>query len=72
MFWSFLLAAILIELTPGPNMTWLAVLGASRGRAVALFAVAGIALGLSIAALVAGLGLTALFNQVPALYGLLR
>lgn len=72
MFWSFLVAAILIELTPGPNMTWLAVLGSTRGRLVALSAVAGIALGLSIAALVAGFGLTALFNDVPILFNGLR
>jgi threonine/homoserine/homoserine lactone efflux protein len=72
MFWSFVATAILIELTPGPNMTWLAVRAATHGRVFALAAVAGIALGLSIAALVAGLGLTALFNQIPALFEALR
>lgn len=69
---SFLIASILIELTPGPNMTWLAVLGASRGRATALAAVAGICLGLAIAAAVAGLGLTAVLLEFPALFQLLR
>jgi threonine/homoserine/homoserine lactone efflux protein len=72
MLWSFVLASILIELTPGPNMTWLAVLGASRGRATALAAVAGIGIGLAIAAAVAGLGLTALLLEVPALFEVLR
>ncbi len=72
MFWSFVLASILIELTPGPNMTWLAVLGAARGRATALAAVAGIALGLAISAAVAGLGLTAVLLQFPALFQVLR
>lgn len=72
MLWSFILASILIELTPGPNMTWLAVLGAGRGRATALAAVAGICLGLAIAALVAGLGLTAVMLQFPALFQVLR
>jgi threonine/homoserine/homoserine lactone efflux protein len=72
MFWSFILASILIELTPGPNMTWLAVLGAARGRATALAAVAGICLGLAVAAVVAGLGLTTVLLQFPTLFQLLR
>jgi threonine/homoserine/homoserine lactone efflux protein len=37
---TFLLASLLIELTPGPNMTWLAALGVSRGRVAALAATA--------------------------------
>lgn len=72
MLWSFVIASILIELTPGPNMTWLAVLGASRGRATALAAVAGICLGLAIAGVVAGFGLTALLLEFPALFQVLR
>lgn len=72
MLFSFIIASIIIELTPGPNMTWLAVLGASRGRATALAAVAGICLGLAIAAIVAGLGLTAILTEFPALFQLLR
>ena len=72
MLWSFVLASILIELTPGPNMTWLAVLGASRGRATALAAVAGIALGLAAAAVVAGLGLAAILQASPFLFDVLR
>lgn len=69
---EFILAAILIELTPGPNMTWLAVLGAMQGRRAALAAVAGICVGLTIAAIVAGAGLTALFYQFPFLGDALR
>jgi threonine/homoserine/homoserine lactone efflux protein len=72
MLYAFALTALLIELTPGPNMTWLAVLGASRGRSVALAAVAGIALGLAIAGLVAGFGLTAILTEVPTLFTALR
>lgn len=72
MFWSFIAASILIELTPGPNMTWLAVLGAARGRMTALAAVAGIAIGLAVAALVASFGLTALLTAFPALVHGLR
>ena len=72
MFWSFVIASILIELTPGPNMTWLAVLGASRGRTAALAAVGGICLGLAIAGAVAGVGLTAILSQSPVLFQALR
>ncbi len=72
MLLSFLIAAVLIELTPGPNMTWLAVLGASRGRTTALAAVAGVCLGLAIAAVVAGLGLTAILTEFPVLFQVLR
>ena len=70
--WAFVLTATIIELTPGPNMTWLAVLGATRGRTAALAAVAGIALGLALAGLVAGLGLTVLFENFPSLLTALR
>lgn len=69
---SFIIASVLIELTPGPNMTWLAVLGASRGRATALAAVAGVCLGLAVAAAVAGFGLTAVLIEFPALFQVLR
>ena len=48
-------------------MTWLAVLGATHGRVSALAAVAGICLGLAFAGLVAGLGLTLLFDNYPSL-----
>jgi threonine/homoserine/homoserine lactone efflux protein len=64
---EFIIASIIIELTPGPNMTWLAVLGATRGRGSALATVAGICLGLAFAGLVAGLGLTLLFDNYPSL-----
>ena len=69
---AFLLASIIIELTPGPNMTWLAVLGATRGRFPAFAAVAGIAVGLALAGLVAGLGLTVLFDTFPNMLTALR
>ena len=69
---AFLITSIVIELTPGPNMTWLAVLGATRGRAAALSAVAGIFLGLAFAGMVAALGLTVLFDNFPGLLTALR
>lgn len=69
---EFIIAATLIELTPGPNMVWLALLGASRGRTPALAAVAGIGLGLSVAGAVAAVGVTALLSQQPWMFEALR
>jgi threonine/homoserine/homoserine lactone efflux protein len=69
---SFLATCILLEVTPGPNMTWLAILAATRGRAAALSAVAGIALGLAIAGAVAATGVSALTAQFPILLDALR
>ena len=69
---EFLVAAMLIELTPGPNMAWLALLGASRGRVTALAAVAGVALGLSIAGAAAAFGVSALIGTIPWLFQALR
>jgi threonine/homoserine/homoserine lactone efflux protein len=68
----FIMTAILIELTPGPNMTWLAVLGATRGRYAALAAVAGICVGLGFAGIVAGIGLSTLLSTFPFLLMALR
>ena len=53
---TFLLAALLLELTPGPNMAYLATLALARGRAAGLIATAGVALGLAVQALTAGTG----------------
>jgi threonine/homoserine/homoserine lactone efflux protein len=69
---AFLITATIIELTPGPNMTWLAVLGATRGRAAALAAVAGICLGLAFAGIISGIGVAALLSSFPILLTALR
>lgn len=69
---GFALAVLLIELTPGPNMAWLAGLSATEGRRVGLAAVWGIALGLFANAVLAALGLAALLAAAPELFDLLR
>ncbi len=69
---EFLAASLLIELTPGPNMAWLALLGASRGRVAALAAVAGVALGLGVAGTAAALGVSTLIGTTPWLFQGLR
>jgi threonine/homoserine/homoserine lactone efflux protein len=69
---SFALAATLIELTPGPNMAYIAILSIQSGRRAGLSAVAGIALGLLGAGLAAALGLAALIDVFPPVYNVLR
>jgi threonine/homoserine/homoserine lactone efflux protein len=69
---TFSLTCLLIELTPGPNMAYLAVLSAGRGRRAGFAATAGVALGLLIVGLAAALGLTALVASSPAFYEALR
>jgi threonine/homoserine/homoserine lactone efflux protein len=69
---AFLLAAFLIELTPGPNMAWLAAKSLSDGRRSALFAVAGVSFGLLLLGYLAALGVSAFIMGSPALYQTLR
>ena len=69
---GFLLAALLVELTPGPNMAWLAIVSAERGRVAGVAAVAGVMLGLGAIGLLAALGLGSLVAASPVLYGALR
>jgi threonine/homoserine/homoserine lactone efflux protein len=57
---AFAFTCLVIELTPGPNMVYLAVLSASAGRRAGFAATFGVALGLAIVGLCAALGLTAL------------
>jgi threonine/homoserine/homoserine lactone efflux protein len=63
---------LLLELTPGPNMAYLATLTLDRGRRAGLLATAGVAAGLSVHAVVAALGLGVLVSQSPLIYDLLR
>jgi threonine/homoserine/homoserine lactone efflux protein len=53
---AFVLTSLIIEMTPGPNMAYLAVLGASRGRIAGFAAVLGVALGLALLGIAVGLG----------------
>jgi threonine/homoserine/homoserine lactone efflux protein len=68
----FLIMALLVELTPGPNMTYLALVSASDGRRAGLATVAGIALGLTIIGLVAALGVAELIQASVLLYEAMR
>ena len=69
---AFLLTALLVELTPGPNMAWLAIVAGSEGVRVGLAAVLGVALGVLVVGLAAALGLAAIVAASPVLYDVLR
>jgi threonine/homoserine/homoserine lactone efflux protein len=69
---EFVLAVLLLELTPGPNMAYLATLAVARGRAAGLYATLGVALGLSVHAVVTVFGAGALIQHYPWLYETLR
>jgi threonine/homoserine/homoserine lactone efflux protein len=68
----FLAAVALIEITPGPNMGYLAALSAAQGRAAGLRAVAGVTLGLAAYMLAAVFGVAQLLAASPLIYALLR
>lgn len=69
---AFLLAMIVIELTPGPNMGWLAALSAQYGKRVGMMAVAGVTLGLAVQIVAAAVGLSALIANFPLAYHSIR
>lgn len=68
----FFVASIAIELTPGPNMAYLAVLSAQRGRGAGMLAVVGVSLGLSIIGVLAAFGFGTFIAENRVLYELLR
>lgn len=69
---AFLFAVAVIELTPGPNMGWLAALTLREGKAPAFAAVAGVATGLSLQLVAAVTGVTALIISLPSVHSALH
>ena len=69
---EFILAVFFLELTPGPNMAYLATLALARGRAAGLYATLGVGLGLSVHAVVTVFGAGTLIQHYPWLYEALR
>ena len=68
----FMAAMVLVELTPGPNMVWLAALTLAQGRGAGLRAVAGVTLGLAVYMLGAVVGVSGAIAAAPVLYEALR
>jgi threonine/homoserine/homoserine lactone efflux protein len=69
---GFALTAFAIELTPGPNMVWLAVVATTEGRRAGFAAVLGVAMGLALVGLAAALGLATLVAGSALAYQALR
>ena len=69
---AFVATAFVIELTPGPNMGYLAIVSVRDGRRAGFAAVLGIALGLLLVGVAAALGLTAIIAASRWLYEALR
>lgn len=66
------LTSLIVELTPGPNMAWLAILSATEGRRRGLAAVGGVSLGLALVGAAAALGIATLVAAQPPVYQALR
>jgi threonine/homoserine/homoserine lactone efflux protein len=71
-FQAFVLTALLIELTPGPNMGYLAVVAIGQGKSAGYAAVAGVALGLFIIGMAAAYGLAVVISSNEMVYHGLR
>jgi threonine/homoserine/homoserine lactone efflux protein len=69
---AFAVTCLAIELTPGPNMAYLAVLSVGHGRKAGFAATLGVAAGLLIVGIAAALGLSALIASSRPLYEMLR
>ena len=69
---AFVLTSLIIEMTPGPNMAYLAVLSASRGRIAGFAAVLGVSFGLALLGIAVGLGGGSLLLNNRAVYEGLR
>lgn len=69
---AFLVAAMLLTITPGPDLMFVLVTGIRGGPRVGIVAVLGVAAGLVVHTVAAVLGLSALFSALPPLYAALR
>ena len=68
----FIFACVIIESTPGPNMAFLTIVSATRGRRYGFATVLGVTLGLLIIGLAAAAGLATLISKSTLLYEGLR
>jgi threonine/homoserine/homoserine lactone efflux protein len=68
----FTVAALLLVLTPGPNMIYCVSRALCQGRAAGLISLAGVLLGFVVHLMAAALGLTALLIAVPFAFDTIR
>ncbi len=72
LLYSFILTCLIIELTPGPNMAYLAILSLREGRISGFMATIGIAFGLLFVGILSAIGVGTLISSSPFLYQSLR
>src|SRR5262245_63603881 len=65
-------AALLMGLTPGPNMIYLLSRSICQGRKAGVISLFGVATGFLVHMFAAALGLTALFMAIPLAYEVLK
>lgn len=65
LFASFLLAATIVCITPGPDMLYVMSFGVSQGRTGGVAAAAGVAGGMLVHAILSSLGVALLISQYP-------
>ena len=70
--WLFVVACVLLVLTPGPNLLYLVSRTLCQGRAAGLVSLAGTTTGFLAHVFAAALGLSAVFVAVPVLYDIVR
>lgn len=71
-FAVYLLAAVALILTPGPDTVYVLARGASRGRATGVAAGVGVATGILVHTTLVALGLAALLRSSPAAFDAVR
>jgi threonine/homoserine/homoserine lactone efflux protein len=64
--------ALLLVLTPGPNMVYLVSRSVTQGRRAGLISLLGVAAGFGVYLIAATAGITALFSLVPMLYTVIK
>jgi threonine/homoserine/homoserine lactone efflux protein len=69
---EFMIAATIAEITPGPNMGYLAALAIAQGKRAGLEAVAGVALGLALLGIAAAFGAGLVTQPYPMAGEVLR
>jgi threonine/homoserine/homoserine lactone efflux protein len=68
----FALAALIMVLTPGPNMIYLVSRSLCQGRKAGVISLLGVAVGFLLHMFAAAIGLTAVFMAIPLAYELLK
>ena len=68
----FIVACVIIESTPGPNMAYLAIVSINDGRKAGYAVTAGVALGLFIIGIACALGVGTLISNSEIIYQALR